>query len=54
MYFPYYYHRVEDCDVSMVVRYNKTMGPISRIRFREIRDNNKFKYIYYRKNKQSN
>ena len=45
MYFPYYYHRVEDCDISMVVRYNKTMRPISRIGFREIRDNNTFKYI---------
>ena len=46
MYFPYYYHRVEDCDRSMVVRYNKTMRPISRIRFREIRDNNTLKYTY--------
>jgi len=44
MYFPYYYHKVEDCDKSLVVRYSKNMTTLSKYRSKETIDNNTLKY----------
>jgi len=33
MYFPYYYHRLEDWDKGVVVRYNKNMKTLSHYRY---------------------
>jgi len=32
MYFPYYYHKVQDWDWPFAIRYNKSMRPLSRYR----------------------
>ena len=44
IYFPYYYHRLEDCDRSLVVRYNKTMKTLTLLRGMQITDNNTLKF----------
>ena len=40
IYFPYYYHRLEDCDRSLVVRYRKNMKTLTRYRIKKIYKNN--------------
>lgn len=46
MYFPYYYHKVEDWDIGYVIRYNKSMKTLSYYRGR---GNNTLIYEYNRK-----
>ena len=46
MYFPYYYHKVTDCDRSIVIRYNKNMTTLSKYRSTEIIDSNTLKYKF--------
>ena len=40
MYFPYYYHKVENWNRSFVIRYNKKMKTLSQYRTSEITTNN--------------
>ena len=44
MYFPYYYHKVENCDRSCVIRYNKNLKTLSKLRASSIYDYNTLKY----------
>ena len=46
MYFPYFYHKVEVCDKTCVIRYNKNIKSISKIReiVPNIKNTLKFKY----------
>ena len=44
IYFPYYYHKLEDCDRSIVIRYNKKMKTISKYRRMKITKRNTLKY----------
>ena len=46
MYFPYYYHKVEDWDGGCVVRYNKNMTTLSNYRSIRRTKNNTLKYEY--------
>ena len=46
MYFPYYYHKVEDCDRSIVIRYNKNLKSLSKYRSKIITNENTLKYKY--------
>ena len=43
MYFPYYYHKVNDWDRGMVIRYNKNMTTLSKYRLKKYK-NNTLKY----------
>ena len=44
IYFPYYYHKVRDCDKSIVIRYNKNMKTLSNYKNKKTVDNNTLKY----------
>ena len=46
MYFPYYYHKIEDWDKGLIVRYNKNMQTISKYRKMNIVNNNTLKFYY--------
>ena len=46
MYFPYYYHKVENWDKVLVFRYNKKMKTLSKYRPSKNSDNNAFKYKF--------
>jgi len=43
-YFPFYFHRLEDCDRSLVVRYNKNMKPLTQYRVQKITFNNTLRF----------
>ena len=46
MYFPYYYHKVQNWDVGCVIRYNKNMTTLSK--YRKMKNNNNIlKYKSY-------
>ena len=47
MYFPYYYHKVEDWDRACVIRYNKNLEALTKIRNRDIKQNIVLKYKYH-------
>lgn len=44
IYFPYYYHRLEDWDWGLVVRYNKSMKTLSKFRFMQKTNKNTLKF----------
>ena len=44
MHFPYYYHKVEDSDKSLVIRYNKNITTLSKFRDMTINKNNTIIY----------
>jgi hypothetical protein len=44
MYFPYYYHKVEDWDRGLVIRYNKIITTLTKHREMKIEKNNTLKY----------
>ena len=44
IYFPYYYHRIEDWDSGYVIRYNKNMNTLSYYRVIEANNSNTIKY----------
>ena len=46
IYFPYYYHRIEDWDSGTVVRYKKNMRELNYYRLIPINDSNTLKYEY--------
>ena len=46
IYFPYYYHGLEDCDRSIVIRYKKNMKTLTQFRARKIKNNTIIKYKY--------
>ena len=46
MYFPYYYHRINDWDKSLIVRYHKNMMTLSYYRNFNITENNILKYKF--------
>ena len=46
IYFPYYYHRLEDWDKSMVVRYKKGMKTLTKYRIIKPTNNNTLKFKY--------
>ena len=46
IYFPYYYHRIEDWDSGYVIRYNKNMKTLSYYRVTQSNDSNTIKYEY--------
>ena len=46
IYFPYYYHRIEDWDYGYVIRYNKNMKTLSYYRVSPSNDSNTIKYDY--------
>ena len=43
MYFPYYYHKVQNMDKGCVIRYNKNMTSLNKYRAMK-RGNNILKY----------
>ena len=46
MYFPYYYHKVEDWDKCFVIRYNKKMKTFSKLRLMNRNNKNILKYKF--------
>ena len=44
MYFPYYYHKINDCDRSIIVRYNKKMKTLTKYRRMNLTKKNILKY----------
>ena len=46
IYFPYYYHKVEDWDKGLVIRHNKSMYPLTKLRIMKRTDNNTLKFKY--------
>jgi beta-1,4-mannosyl-glycoprotein beta-1,4-N-acetylglucosaminyltransferase len=46
MYFPYYYHRLENWNKVFVIRYNKTMKSFTKLRLQKVLDNITLKYKY--------
>jgi len=44
MYFPYYYHKVDNWDKGLVIRYNRNMLTLSKYRDIKIENNNTLKY----------
>ena len=45
VYFPYYYHKLEDWNKSLVIRYHKNMTTISKYRKRKSRKRNTLTYL---------
>ena len=45
-YFPYYYHKFDDCDKSVVVRYHKGMKALTKYRAMKNTNSNTFKFKY--------
>ena len=43
-YFPYYYHRLDDCDRSIIIRYNKNLKSLTKYRSKIITNENTIKY----------
>ena len=46
LYFPYYYHRIEDWNRGLVLRYNKNNRALSYFRLLDIRDSHLIRYDY--------
>ena len=46
LYFPYYYHRLEDWNRGLVVRYRKNMRTLSKYRKKGIKKGNTLKFLY--------
>ena len=46
IYFPYYYHKVEDWDKGLVIRHNKSIYPLTKLRIMKRTDNNTLKFKY--------
>ena len=49
IYFPYYYHKLEDCDRTIVIRYHKNMKTLGKYRNMTITKSNTLKYFYDKK-----
>ena len=46
LYFPYYYHRLEDWDRGIVLRYKKNIRSFSKYRKKGIKKGNTLKFLY--------
>ena len=46
LYFPYFYHRIEEWNRGLVLRYNKNMKSLSYFRLVNIKDSNLIRYDY--------
>ena len=49
LYFPYYYHKVEDWDFGCVIRYNKNIKTLSKYRYIKKNKHNIIKYKFNKK-----
>ena len=46
IHFPHYYHKVEDWDKGLVIRCNKSMYSLTKLRIMKGTDNNTLKFKY--------